>query len=198
MALRAGYYGIKNKLLKQLINIPAQIVGKADASLLATVQTELTASKAYTVGEQFVYNQLLYKVTQAIAQGATITIGTNVVVVGSVTEQISNLCIIDTNEHLIGSFMGAPLYRKVFSVNQIVRTADTWVENTVQGLGVGFIVTKASIIHNNVNNTLWYFQNVDAAIIDTNTINILDFRTTTITVGSNADTIYLVLEYTKR
>ena len=90
MALRAGYYGIKNKLLKQFINIPAQIVGKADASLLATVQTELTADKAYAVGEQFVYNQVLYKVTQAIANGAAITIGTNAELAGSVTEQIKN------------------------------------------------------------------------------------------------------------
>lgn len=91
MALRAGYYGIKNKLLKQLINIPAQIMGKADASLLATVQTELTADKAYEVGEQFIYNQLLYKVTQPIASGAAITIGTNAVLAGSITSQLNDV-----------------------------------------------------------------------------------------------------------
>lgn len=91
MALRAGYYGIKNKLLKQLINIPAQIMGKADASLLATVQTELTADKEYVVGDQFVYNQVLYKVTQAIASGAAITIGTNAVLAGSITSQLNDV-----------------------------------------------------------------------------------------------------------
>ena len=91
MALRAGYYGIKNKLLKQLINIPAQIVGKADASLLATVQTELTASRAYAVGEQFVYNGLLYKVTQAIASGGDIIIDTNAELAPSVSEQINGV-----------------------------------------------------------------------------------------------------------
>ena len=116
MALRAGYYGIKNKLLKQLINIPAQIVGKADASLLATVQTELTASKAYAVGEQFVYNQVLYKVTQAIASGAAITIGTNAVVAGSVMEQIGGYINVDLRniavtslDNLTGHYYGALL-----------------------------------------------------------------------------------------
>ena len=44
----------------------------------ATYQSTLTASKAYKVGEFLTYNGYLYRVTTAIAQGGTITPGTNV------------------------------------------------------------------------------------------------------------------------
>ena len=59
--------------------------------LIAYVQTSLTASKSYAVGEQFVYNGLLYKATATIAQGGTITIGGNCELADSVTEQINGL-----------------------------------------------------------------------------------------------------------
>ncbi len=45
--------------------------------LTATVEPISTASQAYAVGAYFVYNGLLYKCTVAIAQGGTITPGTN-------------------------------------------------------------------------------------------------------------------------
>ena len=59
--------------------------------LIAHVQTSLTASKTYAVGEQFVYNGLLYKATAAIAQGGTIMINGNCELADSVTEQIEAL-----------------------------------------------------------------------------------------------------------
>ena len=64
---------------------------KTDQSLIATVQPNLTAVKAYAKGEQFVYNGLLYKTTAAISSGGTITIGGNCELSPSVTNQISNL-----------------------------------------------------------------------------------------------------------
>lgn len=45
--------------------------------LTATVEATSTASQAYAIGAYFVYNGLLYKCTVAIAQGGTITPGTN-------------------------------------------------------------------------------------------------------------------------
>lgn len=45
--------------------------------LTATVEATSTASKAYAIGAYFVYNGLLYKCTVAIANGGTITPGTN-------------------------------------------------------------------------------------------------------------------------
>lgn len=56
--------------------------------MLAPIQTTLTALKAYAVGEQFVYNGLLYEVTAAIASGGTITIGGNCKLADNVTNQI--------------------------------------------------------------------------------------------------------------
>jgi hypothetical protein len=66
---------------------------KADAAqqMIAPIQTTLVALKAYAVGEQFVYNGLLYKATAAIAQGGTITINGNCALADSVTEQIGDL-----------------------------------------------------------------------------------------------------------
>jgi hypothetical protein len=58
--------------------------------MIAPIQTTLVASKTYTVGEQFIYNGLLYKATAAIAQAGTIIIDGNCALADSVTEQISN------------------------------------------------------------------------------------------------------------
>ena len=45
---------------------------------LATIEETSTASQAYAVGDYMVYNGILYKVTQAITSGGTITVGTNI------------------------------------------------------------------------------------------------------------------------
>lgn len=72
-------------------------VDKSQA-MIATVQPNLTAIKAYAKGEQFVYNGLLYKVTTAINSGGTITIGGNCELADSVTEQIRDIL----TEYIIG------------------------------------------------------------------------------------------------
>lgn len=46
---------------------------------LASVEQTSTASKPYAVGDLLVYNSRLYKVASAIAEGGTLTIGTNIV-----------------------------------------------------------------------------------------------------------------------
>lgn len=45
----------------------------------ATIETSSTASKAYSVNDLLVKDDVLYRVTSNIASGATITVGTNVV-----------------------------------------------------------------------------------------------------------------------
>lgn len=47
-------------------------------SNMATIETTSTASKAYEIGEYLVYGGQLYIVTDAIALGDTLTIGTNI------------------------------------------------------------------------------------------------------------------------
>ena len=53
------------------------LAGKANASLIAPVETSLTAARAYEINDVFIYNQTFYKVTAAIASGGTIAPGTN-------------------------------------------------------------------------------------------------------------------------
>lgn len=57
--------------------------------LIATIETTLTASKTYNVGDQFIYNGLLYIVTQTIASGTAITIGSNCQLAPVVADQLS-------------------------------------------------------------------------------------------------------------
>lgn len=69
---------------------------KLNQTVIATRQANLTASKAYAIGDQFVYNNTLYRVTAAIASGETITIGGNATAADNITSQISNLASIYT------------------------------------------------------------------------------------------------------
>ena len=62
--------------------------GTANANI-AVVEDTSTASQAYAVGDLLVYSGQLYRVTAAIAQGATITPGTNVTPT-TVADEIEN------------------------------------------------------------------------------------------------------------
>lgn len=64
---------------------------KLNQSVIATRQSNLIASKDYVIGEQFVYNNILYRATAAIARNATITIGGNATTADSISSQISKL-----------------------------------------------------------------------------------------------------------
>lgn len=66
---------------------------KANQTIIATRQANLTASKKYNVGDQFIYNNTLYKATATINSGTTINIGSggNATAADSITSQISNL-----------------------------------------------------------------------------------------------------------
>lgn len=64
---------------------------KLNQTVIATRQANLTASKPYVVGEQFVYNNILYRATAAIAKNATITIGGNATTADNITSQISKI-----------------------------------------------------------------------------------------------------------
>ena len=61
-------------------NLRAKIEGLPTdfITLIADTEKTTTASKNYAVGDYLIYNNQLYKVTSAIASGATITVGTNV------------------------------------------------------------------------------------------------------------------------
>lgn len=77
---------------------------KLNQTVIATRQANLTASKAYVVGEQFIYNNTLYEVTAAISKNAAITIGGNCKTADTITSQISNFAKnnLDSYVNLIG------------------------------------------------------------------------------------------------
>lgn len=64
---------------------------KANQTVIATRQTNLVAVKKYEIGEQFIYNNTLYKADAVINQNGTITIGGNASLADDIVTQISNL-----------------------------------------------------------------------------------------------------------
>ena len=72
---------VQNKAIAEGINsIQSQIVPTA------SIEMGATASKAYSVGDFLVKNGVLYKVTNAIAQGDALTVGTNIAMTTVVNE----------------------------------------------------------------------------------------------------------------
>lgn len=75
--------------------IPYELANPEDITdtqeMIAPIEAGPTASKAYAKGKQLIYNGLLYKVTTAIAQGDTLTVGTNIALSDDVTTQILTL-----------------------------------------------------------------------------------------------------------
>ena len=75
--------------------IPYELANPEDITdtqeMIAPIEAGPTASQAYAVGKQLVYNGLLYKVTSAIAQGDTLTVSTNIALSDDVTTQLLTL-----------------------------------------------------------------------------------------------------------
>lgn len=134
---------------------------KLNQSVIATRQSNLIASKAYVIGEQFVYNNILYKATAAIAKNATITIGGNATTADDISTQISNIA----KSNQIATFVQGngftdftlPVTTKIISVicdtsdyyARVVKTHDgtKWVfqivkyDGTLAQTGLNFILT---------------------------------------------------------
>lgn len=64
---------------------------KTNETIIATRQTNLIAVRKYEIGEQFIYNNTLYKADAVINSNDTITIGGNASLADDITTQISNL-----------------------------------------------------------------------------------------------------------
>lgn len=117
-----------------------QIVGGDYAlrSQIADAETTGTASKAYAIGELFTYNGVFYKATAAIAQGGTITPGTNCAVVVIADEMVSRMDPI--GRLLIGSTQPAALTEQ-----------NTWIKgrvvesNAPDTLTIGEVLTALGV-----------------------------------------------------
>jgi len=66
---------------------------KANQTVIATRQANLVASRRYEIGDQFIYNNTLYKATQVIEPNTNINIaaGGNATTADNISSQISNL-----------------------------------------------------------------------------------------------------------
>lgn len=85
---------------------------KANQTVIATRQANLVASRRYEIGDQFIYNNTLYKATQVIAQNTNINTGSggNATTADNITSQISNLrdwVLVDPIASISGSAGGA-------------------------------------------------------------------------------------------
>lgn len=134
---------------------------KLNQTVIATRQANLTASKAYVVGEQFIYNNTLYEVTAAISKNAAITIGGNCKAADNITTQISNLANVKeytllTNQAVLHTCGKTAVID--FSVAQRSLTAG---ENVLGTLAAGYrpSTTYRSSVCTGVQNIVFAFIN---------------------------------------
>ena len=116
-------------------------MGKTLAGNFATVQTSATASKAYAVGDYLVLNGLFYKVTAAIANGGTISVGTNVTL-ANVGRQLSNLndSLHTTNGYIYsGSLPNNTDFNNVTTAGHYVINGGSTYTNTPEGITWGML-----------------------------------------------------------
>lgn len=106
----------------QLDNINSN---KANQSVIATRQAKLTAVKAYVIGEQFIYNNTLYKATATIAKNATITIGGNATTADDISSQISKIATLEKITTATGVQFAYRMGRICFFTFEVVLTNAT-------------------------------------------------------------------------
>lgn len=99
--LQGGADGIDNIQGKQLANRTRYLKDKIESSQakIAPVEESEESAHAYAIGEQFMFNDILYKATAAIAEGDTITPGTNCSASDEVVKQLENHKSDTTNPH---------------------------------------------------------------------------------------------------
>ena len=102
-------------------NLQTAVASKANESIIAPVEASLTASRAYAIGDQFIYSGTLYAATAAITAGGTITVDGNCTASDTVTEQISNAGnIYSETEHVVGKWIdGKTLYEKTVNIGAL-------------------------------------------------------------------------------
>lgn len=114
--------------------------GKQAMQMIAPIESSLVASQPYAIGDQFVYNGLLYTVTAAISQGGTITIDGNCTLSSKVCAQIKQLKSllkiktkqVSFNSSGIGSISDSDIH----STDKILAVANT----ADRGYAVGVII----------------------------------------------------------
>lgn len=84
---------VQNKVITNNINdVRGKLQTEVDEinGVIAPVQLTLTASQPYAIGEQFIYDGKLYTAISAIAEDATVVIGTNASLSAEIVKQIKS------------------------------------------------------------------------------------------------------------
>lgn len=172
---------------------------------LATIEPTSTASQPYAVGEFLVYNGKLYKVTQAIAQNDTLTVGTNIDfdTVGSELTQINenlskhySTSEVDTGDKWVDN---KPIYSKTFYAKGQSITSSIMLDETLTNAYVDFVVDIRGTYRNINSNIIYQLPSVDTSsgirysVQATFLTNGLQLEVSNVTVKDYAITLY----YTK-
>lgn len=165
-------------------NLQTAVSGKANESIIAPVETSLTASRAYAIGEQFIYTGVLYTATAAITAGGTITIGGNCTASNSVADQItwkylnqttgnteieipanatevvgrSHYATVFTEFHFLTQEDDINLYRSGYYISNTnsLATAHKWTKSTRKANLASFIAGGTDYISSAI--TKWYYK----------------------------------------
>ena len=141
-----GVYSQGQTLATNISNLSSDVATKANQTLLAPIQTTLVASKNYAIGDQFVYNGLLYRVTATITQGSAITIGGNCEQAPDITHQMS--------------YVGMIIHSTVLDTQDKVKKVyggTTWIQHSgyfLRGAATGVVANSAAITGGDDNSVL--------------------------------------------
>lgn len=147
-----------------ILNIDGYNYGSGDISdaveMIAPIESTLVASKAYSVGDQFVYNGLLYKVTAAIEEEETIVIGENCELADCVTEQLKAI------EDKVSDIEDAG-YSKMYTASIVYNSTSGYFPLTVYPKTTGQICCIGRNVSTGAIYSLWYDVSVHAFRIAT-------------------------------
>lgn len=161
MATNTSYLGLTKPAQSDLYNVDVfnDNADKVDANAqktaanLATIESVATASKPYVVGEYLVLNGILYKVTQAIANGGALVVGTNIAQdsVGtelkSLKDALSNLLTV-TTETITGTIPTNTYYQLI----DVTPTKSGYTPLGLVGFELGSIAYDGYAVFNTATN----------------------------------------------
>lgn len=133
-------------------NLQTAVASKANETIIAPVEASLTASRAYAIGEQFIYSGTLYTATAAITLGGTITIDGNCTASDTVTEQIANASI---EANSLNDYIDIKAYSSTSNAYTFPSDGYVYVggstSNTISIYGASVFGAKTFTISNAVN-----------------------------------------------
>ena len=146
-------------------------------SLIAPIETSSTASQAYSIGEQFIYNGLLYKATAAISSGGTITPNGNCTVSDSITEQINDLDKIVNKGSVSVTADGTKTNQQILNTLFALIDGTKLSARTVLTRDTDVYVCRAL-----VPNSIYYFENTN--------VELNNFTASKIALSSNGSALH--------